>query len=76
MMHLPRFTADAALYRSNAAYTTGPAGATAAGRAVVAPQVCYNSPCLRIPGIPIGVRLRCCTRWWPPPFFSCGIQRC
>jgi hypothetical protein len=75
MMHLPRFTAEAALYRSNAAYTTGTAGATAAGRTVVAPQVCVNSPCLRIPLIPIGVRLRCCTKW-TPPFFSCSVQTC
>jgi hypothetical protein len=70
MMNLPRFTAEAALYRTNAAYTTGTTGAATTGHAVVAPQVSGCTPCLRLPLIG-GFRI-CCS--YPP--LSCRFERC
>jgi len=73
-MSIPGFVADASLNSVPVAYRGESDGVAPAGGAVK-PQVCVSSPCLRIPGIPIGVKIECCTKW-SPPFVGCSFKTC
>ena len=72
-MNIPGFVADASLASAPVAYRGDFEGAATGG--AVAPQACLSSPCLRIPGIPIGVKIQCCLKFGFPPI-GCSFSTC
>jgi len=73
-MNIPGFVADASLNRVPAAYR-GDSDGVASKDGAVTPQACVSSPCLKIPGIPIGVKLQCCLKFGFPPV-GCSFTTC
>jgi hypothetical protein len=73
-MNIPGFSAEASLGTS-AGWFAREDGISSSNKAAVAPQLCVSSPCLRIPGIPIGVKIQCCTKFAFPPI-GCSIKTC
>jgi len=73
-MDIPGFVAEASLASVPVAYRGDSDGAGPVSGAVT-PQACLSSPCLRIPGIPIGVKLKCCVRFGFPPV-GCSFSTC
>lgn len=65
-MIMSTFAAEASLQTESRSYTGAPLHGQQDGRDTVTPQACV-SPCLQVPYLDFGLRIRCCTRWgWPP----------